>query len=138
MVAQPPATAVGSILDGPEASARVLELEAEVAQLKEALARRQQIGVATGLIAQRFGMNPDRAWSLLVRLSQNAHVKVRDIAEALVNAHCGSVGPAEAAIISAIELHLPDGVRLIAVSEDRQRPEGECPGRPPDSTRHLA
>ena len=118
MVAQPPATEVGSILDGLEASDRVAKLETEVAQLKEALARRQQIGVATGLIAQRFGMSPDRAWSLLVRLSQNAHVKVRDIAQTLINAHCGSVGSADAKVISAIELHLPDGVRLIAVSGD--------------------
>jgi ANTAR domain-containing protein len=127
MVSQPPATEVGSILDSLEASSRVAELEAEVAQLKEALARRQQIGVATGLIAQRFGMNPDRAWSLLVRLSQNAHVKVRDIAQTLINVHCGSVGPGEAEIISAIELHLPDGVRLIAVTGNGHRPEGECP-----------
>jgi ANTAR domain len=126
MVPQPPATEVGSILDSLETSTRIADLEAEIAQLKEALARRQQIGVATGLIAQRFGINPDRAWSLLVRLSQNAHVKVRDIAQTLINAHCGSVSPAEAKIISAIELYLPDGVRLIAVSLDGQRPEG-CP-----------
>jgi hypothetical protein len=126
MVPQPPATEVGSSLDSLESGGRVAELEAEVAQLKEALARRQQIGVATGLIAQRFGIDPDRAWSLLVRLSQNAHVKVRDIAQTLINAHCGSVGPAEAKIISAIELHLPDGVRLIAGSRDGWRPQGEC------------
>ncbi|MFL6047823.1 MAG: ANTAR domain-containing protein [Propionibacteriaceae bacterium] len=125
MVPQPPATGVGSILDSLESGGRVAELEAEVAQLKEALARRQQIGVATGLIAQRFGIDPDRAWSLLVRLSQNAHVKVRDIAQTLINVHCGSVGPAEAKIISAIELHLPDGVRLIAGSGDGWRPQGE-------------
>jgi hypothetical protein len=129
MVSQPPATEteVGSILDSLETSSRMAELEAEIAQLKEALARRQQIGVATGLIAQRFGISPDRAWSLLVRLSQNAHVKVREIAQTLINAHCGSVGPAEAKIISAIELYLPDGVRLIAVSGDGQRPEGDPP-----------
>jgi AmiR/NasT family two-component response regulator len=50
--------------------ARVAQLEAEIAQLKDALARRQQIGVATGLVAQRFAHHPERAWSLLVRLSQ--------------------------------------------------------------------
>src|SRR5215216_4509934 len=118
MVSQPPPTEVGFILERLEASNRVAELEAEIAQLKDALARRQQIGVATGLLAQRFSMNPDRAWSLLVRLSQNGHVKVRDIAQALINAHCGTVGPADAKIISAIEVHLPEGVRLIAVSQD--------------------
>jgi hypothetical protein len=124
MVSQPQPTEVGSILDSLEASVRVAELEIEVAQLKEALARRQQIGVATGLLAQRFAISPDRAWSLLVRLSQNGHVKVRDIAQALINAHCGVVGPAEAKIISAIEVHLPVGVSLIAPSGDGHHPTG--------------
>ena len=91
------------------------QLEAEIAQLKDALARRQQIGVATGLLAQRFSVTPDRAWSLLVRLSQNCHVKVRDIAQALINAHCGRPNPAEVEIICAMESHLPDGVRLIDI-----------------------
>jgi hypothetical protein len=122
MVSQPPPTEVDSVLDRLEAGTRIAELEAEIAQLKEALARRQQIGVAIGLLAQRFSVSPDRAWSLLVRFSQNGHVKVRDIAQALINAHCGVVGPAEAKIISAIEGDLPDGVRLIAVSRDGHQP----------------
>jgi hypothetical protein len=127
MVQQPQQTQVGlpcpssAILDGLEASARVAELEAEIAQLKEALARRQLIGVATGLLAQRFSMSPDRAWSLLVRLSQNGHVKVRDIAQALINAHCGMSGPPEDKIIRAIESYLPDGVRLIGPEGDGQQ-----------------
>ena len=32
-------------------ASRMAQLEAEIAQLKDALARRQQIGVATGLLA---------------------------------------------------------------------------------------
>jgi ANTAR domain len=127
MVSQPPSTEVGSIFDALEASARVAELETEVAQLKEALERRQQIGVATGLLAQRFNISPDRAWALLVRLSQNGHVKVRDIAQALINAHCGMVGPTEAKIISAIELHLPDGVCLIPDNGDGHHPASQSP-----------
>ena len=127
MVSQPPPTEVGSILDVLETNTRVAELETEIAQLKEALERRQQIGVATGLLAQRFTISPDRAWSLLVRLSQNGHVKVRDIAQALINAHCGMVGPAEVKIISAIELHLPDGVRLISDNGDGHHPAGPSP-----------
>jgi ANTAR domain len=127
MVSQPPPTEVGSILESLEAGARVAELEIEVAQLKEALARRQQIGVATGLLAQRFAISPDRAWSLLVRLSQNGHVKVRDIAQALINAHCGIVGPAEVKIISAIELHLPDGVCLLPDKEDGHHRSSDSP-----------
>jgi hypothetical protein len=127
MVSQPPPTEVGSILDFLEPSARVAELEIEVAHLKEALERRQQIGVATGLLAQRFTISPDRAWSLLVRLSQNGHVKVRDIAQALINAHCGMVGPAEVKIIRAIELHLPDGVRLLPDNGDGHHPASQGP-----------
>ena len=88
------------------------ELEAEIAQLKDALARRQQIGVATGLLAQRFAISPERAWSLLVRLSQNSHVKVREIAQAVIDAHCGRLDPKEVEILSSIET-LPDGVRLV-------------------------
>ena len=115
------------MLESLETRARIAELEAEVAQLKEALARRQQIGVATGLLAQRFAISPDRAWSLLVRLSQNGHVKVRDIAQALINVHCGMVGPAEAKIISVMELHLPDGVRLIPAGRDGHDPSCRIP-----------
>ena len=99
------------------------QLEAEIAQLKDALARRQQIGVATGLLAQRFAISPEQAWSLLVRLSQNGHVKVRDIAQALINGHCGRIGPAEAQIFAAIQSYLPDGIHLIG-----PRPDTQCHG----------
>ena len=133
MVSQPPPTEVGSVLEIFEASSRVAQLEAEIAQLKDALARRQQIGVATGLLAQRFAISPERAWALLVRLSQNGHVKVRDIAQAMINAHCGQVGPAEAATLSAIESHLPDGVRLVDASGGSPH-LNECPQ---SSARHF-
>jgi hypothetical protein len=98
----------------------VAQLEAEIAQLKDALARRQQIGVATGLLAQRFAVSPEQAWSLLVRLSQNGHVKVRDIAQAMINGHCGRIGPAEAQIFAAIQSYLPDGIHLIGPRSDTQ------------------
>ena len=123
MVTQPPRTEVmGLVVESPDTSSRVAELEAEVAQLRDALARRQQIGVATGLLAQRFGISPERAWSLMVRLSQNGHVKVREIAQALIDAHCGRLDPIEVEILSSIEKHLPDGVRLVQTREDGHRP----------------
>ena len=104
---------------------RVAQLEAEVAQLKEALANRQQIGVAIGLLAQRFAISPERAWSLLVRLSQNGHVKVRDIAQAMVNGYCGRIGPADAQILAAIQPYLPDGMRPIGSRLDTQHSSNE-------------
>jgi ANTAR domain len=122
MVSQPPHTTAGSVAGSPDTSSRVAELEAEVAQLRDALARRQQIGLATGLLAQRFGISPDRAWSLMVRLSQNGHVKVREIAQAVIDAHCGRLEPTEVEILSSIEKHLPDGVRLVRTREDGHRP----------------
>jgi hypothetical protein len=100
---------------------RVAELEAEIAQLKDALTRRQQIGVATGLLAQRFAINPERAWSLLVRLSQNSHVKVRAIAQAVIAAHCGELDPRSCEILSSIEKHLPADVRLVRTAGEGHR-----------------
>jgi hypothetical protein len=124
MVSQPPHTTAGSVA-GSDTSSRVAELEAEIAQLRDALARRQQIGVATGLLAQRFGITPDRAWSLIVRLSQNGHVKVREIAQVVVDAHCGRLESAEAEILSSLEKHLPDGIRLVQTREDGHLPTRE-------------
>src|SRR4030095_8051742 len=121
MVSQPPHTTAGSVAGSTDTSFGVAELEAEVAQLRDALARRQQIGVATGLLAQRFGISPDRAWSLMVRLSQNGHVKVREIAQAVIDAHCGRLDPTEVEILSSIEKHLPDGVRLVRTREAGHR-----------------
>ena len=121
MVSQSPTTEVGLVLESLEASSRVAQLEAEIVHLKEALVRRQQIGVATGLLAQRFAITPERAWSLLVRLSQNCHIKVRDIALAIINAHCGRLSSAEVDIICAIESHLPEGIRLTRAQPAAQR-----------------
>jgi hypothetical protein len=121
MVSQSPHTEAGLISGNADVNSRVAELESEIAQLKDALVRRQQIGVATGLLAQRFAISPDRAWSLMVRLSQNGHVKVREIAQAVIDAHCGRLDPTEVEILSSIEKLLPDGVRLMQIQEDGQR-----------------
>jgi len=103
----------------------VAPLEAEIAQLKDAFARRQQIGVATGLLAQRLAHHPERAWSLLVCVSQTAMSRVRNIAQAIINAHCGRLSPAEVEILSVIEMHMPHGVRLIGARVAGQQPTSE-------------
>jgi hypothetical protein len=133
MVSRPPDTTAGSVAGSQDTSSRVAELEAEIAQLRDALARRQQIGVATGLLAQRFGISPDQAWALMVRLSQNGHVKVREIAKAVVDAHCGRLEPAEVQVLSSLEKQLPDGVRLVQTREDGQRLPGSTSADPADS-----
>ena len=130
MVSQSPHTEACLISGNADTNSRVAELEAEIAQLKDALARRQQIGVATGLLAQRFAISPDRAWSLMVRLSQNGHVKVREIAQAVIDAHCGRLDPTEVQILCSIEKLLPDGVRLMQIREDGQRAPRNVRGDP--------
>lgn len=118
MVWTPQHTDAVSVAEAAALVSRVAQLESEVAQLRDALTRRQQIGVATGLLAQRFAISPERAWSLLVRLSQNSHVKVRDISQVVIAAHCGRPDPISCEILSSIEKHLPDGVRLVQADGD--------------------
>ena len=59
MVLQPPQARVCSGSQSLLASCGVARLEAEIAQLKEAL-----IGGATGLLAQRFAIGPERVCTL--------------------------------------------------------------------------
>ena len=127
MVSQSAHKEAGLISRNADTNSRVAELEAEIAQLKDALARRQQIGVATGLLAQRFGISPDRAWSLMVRLSQNGHVKVREIAQAVVDAHCGRLDPTEVEILSSIEKLGPMAHGHARIREGGQRAPRKSP-----------
>ena len=62
---------------------RISALEAEVAQLREALAHRTQYGVVTGLLAARYGISPEGAWQFVVRLSQQTNLKVQVIARVI-------------------------------------------------------
>jgi hypothetical protein len=66
--------------------------------------------VAPGLLALRFAHHSERAWSLLVRVSHTA-MSGSNIAQAVINAHCGRLTPAKVEILSVIEMHMPD-VRL--------------------------
>ena len=61
MVLQPLHARVGSGSHSLKASFRVPQLEAKIAQLKEAPRQRQQIEVATGQLARRFAVNPEQA-----------------------------------------------------------------------------
>lgn len=52
-------------------------------QTRTALDTRDLIGQAKGILMERYRLTPDQAFSLLVRVSQHSHVKVRDLAERL-------------------------------------------------------
>ena len=68
MVWQSPQARVCSGSKSLVASSCVAQLEAEIAQLKEALSQRQRIGVTTG---RRFAITPERAWTLVVDDADN-------------------------------------------------------------------
>lgn len=53
--------------------------------LNEALQSRKVIGQAIGIVMERYEMNEDRAFAFLVRASSHANIKVRDIAQELVD-----------------------------------------------------
>ena len=86
--------------------ARVGELEAEVAQLREALVRRQQYGVVTGMVAVRFGITPERAWRFLVRLSQQTNLKVQVVARVIHDRAFGRLAPEDQAFAARLDTQL--------------------------------
>lgn len=64
----------------------------EVENLETALASRKVIGQAIGVAMERYGLTEAQAFALLTRLSQSENVKLRFIAERIVNETEGSNG----------------------------------------------
>ena len=57
----------------------------ECEKLSEAMRTRKVIGQAIGLLMERYQMNEDRAFAFLVRASSHSNIKLRDIAQELVD-----------------------------------------------------
>ena len=74
---------IGAIV-AQHASIALFGAEAE-SQFEEALHSRDEIGQAKGIIMERFKIDSMAAFRLLVKLSQDANVKLSDIAHRLVN-----------------------------------------------------
>jgi AmiR/NasT family two-component response regulator len=69
----------------PSAEASELELlRLEVSQLRYALTGRATIDQAKGIIMTERRCSPDEAFGVLVKMSQDSNVPVRDVARALV------------------------------------------------------
>ncbi|MFD3503412.1 ANTAR domain-containing protein [Streptomyces sp. NPDC058676] len=64
--------------------AEVVELRAENEQLVRALASRSVIDQACGMVMALAPCSSDRAWDLLVDVSQHCNIKLRNVAAALV------------------------------------------------------
>jgi GAF domain-containing protein len=54
-------------------------------QMNDALASRKVIGQAIGLVMERYQIDDQRAFEFLVRISQSSNVKIRDVAQEMVN-----------------------------------------------------
>ena len=65
-------------------SAMALDYARHIGQLKEAIQTRQLIGQAVGVVMERYGMDDARAFAFLNRLSQDSNVKLRVVAEGLL------------------------------------------------------
>ncbi len=57
----------------------------ELANLHKALESRQMIGQAVGILMERYQMNADRAFAFLIRASSHGNVKLRDVAQEIVD-----------------------------------------------------
>lgn len=53
--------------------------------LNQLLGSRKTIGQAIGIVMERYGINQDQAFAFLVRASSTSNIKLRDIAQALVD-----------------------------------------------------
>lgn len=67
-------------------AANALTVAQDRDQLRTAIQSRQIIGIAQGILMQRFGLKPDQAFELLRRYSRNHNIKLRDLAGHLVEA----------------------------------------------------
>lgn len=58
--------------------------------LEVALASRQTIGIAQGILMQRYGLDEDQAFEALRRYSQQHNISVQDLAARIAGTHHGS------------------------------------------------
>ncbi len=67
-------------------AASAMEVADRAQNWQAALRTRQAIGIAQGMLMQRFGLDMDQSFEVLRRFSQEQNIKVRDLAEQLVDA----------------------------------------------------
>ncbi|MFF0777429.1 ANTAR domain-containing protein [Streptomyces sp. NPDC003720] len=63
---------------------RIVELEAEVDQLKEAVSSHAVVDQAIGMMVALGRVTPDQGWQVLKGVSQHTNIKLRNVAELIV------------------------------------------------------
>jgi AmiR/NasT family two-component response regulator len=91
----------------------VVELRARNEQLGRALASRAVIDQARGMVMALAPCPSDRAWDLLVDVSQHCNIKLRDVAAALV------ATTKDEALPEPIQRELRRGLRCLHLADRR-------------------
>ncbi|EGX56829.1 hypothetical protein SZN_25829 [Streptomyces zinciresistens K42] len=65
-------------------SDRILQLEEEVDQLKEAVVSHAVVDQAIGMIVALGRVGPDEGWAVLKDVSQHTNIKLRSVAELIL------------------------------------------------------
>ena len=68
-------------------AATALSVTHEISTLHTALETRHTIGLAQGILMQRYGLTVDQSFQVLRRTSQSHNVKLRELAEEVVADH---------------------------------------------------
>ncbi|MFG2265521.1 ANTAR domain-containing protein [Streptomyces sp. NPDC048720] len=63
---------------------RIVELEAEVDQLKKAVSSHAVVDQAIGMMVALGRVTPDQGWQVLKDVSQHTNIKLRNVAELIV------------------------------------------------------
>lgn len=104
-----------------EGSARVVELERQIADLKLAVESQQRIGVCVGLLCSQLDCTPVQAWGLLVWLSQNTNTKLRTVAQVLVDRHCHTLSASDVELADELRQLLPPARRAVSSGHGRRQ-----------------
>ncbi|GGV29809.1 ANTAR domain-containing protein [Streptomyces filipinensis] len=63
---------------------RIVELQAQVDQLKEAVASHAVVDQAIGMMVALGRVTPDEGWEVLKDVSQHTNIKLRNVAELIL------------------------------------------------------
>ncbi|MFG2556019.1 ANTAR domain-containing protein [Streptomyces sp. NPDC048581] len=97
---------------------RILELEEEVGQLKEAVVSHAVVDQAIGMIVALGRVAPDQGWAVLKDVSQHTNIKLRQVAELI--------------LIWGRDGRMPPEIRVeLEEALERYGPT-QIPGAPPD------
>ncbi|MFH9011855.1 ANTAR domain-containing protein [Streptomyces sp. NPDC017943] len=65
-------------------SERILQLQEEIQQLKEAVVSHAVVDQAIGMVVALGRISPDQGWAVLKQVSQHTNTKLRNVAEMIL------------------------------------------------------